>query len=258
MYFHAGGGLAFDPPTEANQAFDEYVSDPAKPAPFSNDKSTGFPHACPVEDQRFAASRPDVLVYETEPLEEDLTFAGALVGFIEPGAMRYGAITETKLPAMLSRRNAPASWPHGIYLTYFEAMFRNGAREFLPKDWPATEAHFKLCELYGVPPRPMKWKLQLKPATGDPFWYEWNGTGEPGLKIGDHHQGCEVLAIQRVPLHDYTKGLGEQHGRFHGLASPCLSTRILADHPWREEKLKPETRKQKLDDGNPHSAGPGG
>jgi len=29
-----------------------------------------------LEDQRFAASRPDVLVYETEPLEEDLTLAG--------------------------------------------------------------------------------------------------------------------------------------------------------------------------------------
>ncbi len=79
LYFHAGGTLAFDPPTDpAPSAFDEYGSDPAKPVPYSNDKSTGYVHAYPVEDQRFAASRPDVLVYETEPLEEDLTLAGPI------------------------------------------------------------------------------------------------------------------------------------------------------------------------------------
>ena len=31
-----------------------------------------------TEDQRFAAQRPDVLVYKTEPLEEDLTIAGPI------------------------------------------------------------------------------------------------------------------------------------------------------------------------------------
>ncbi len=77
LFFRASGGLAYEPPTDAD-AFDEFVSDPAKPVPFTNDKSTGYPRAYPVEDQRFAASRPDVLVYETEPLEEDLTFAGPL------------------------------------------------------------------------------------------------------------------------------------------------------------------------------------
>src|SRR5437870_5964181 len=40
--------------------------------------TTDYPRSYPVHDQRFAAARPDVLVYETEPLEEDLTFAGPL------------------------------------------------------------------------------------------------------------------------------------------------------------------------------------
>jgi uncharacterized protein len=40
--------------------------------------ATGYPRSYPVEDQRFAASRTDVLVYATEPLEEDVTFAGPL------------------------------------------------------------------------------------------------------------------------------------------------------------------------------------
>lgn len=78
LYFRPQGALAFSPPTEDANAFDEYVSDPAKPVPTSNEPSTGYPTAYPVEDQRFVASRPDVLVYETEPLSEDLTFAGPL------------------------------------------------------------------------------------------------------------------------------------------------------------------------------------
>ena len=78
LYFRAGGALAFDPPGEGADAFDEYISDPAKPVPFTMEVTTDYPRSYPVHDQRFAAARPDVLVYETEPLEEDLTFAGPL------------------------------------------------------------------------------------------------------------------------------------------------------------------------------------
>jgi putative CocE/NonD family hydrolase len=77
LYFRAGGALGFEPPNGAD-SFDEYVSDPAKPVPYTLEFTTGYPRGYPVHDQRFAASRPDVLVYETEPLEEDLTFAGPL------------------------------------------------------------------------------------------------------------------------------------------------------------------------------------
>jgi uncharacterized protein len=77
LYFRADGALAFDPPSDSN-AFDEYVSDPAKPVPYTLEFTTGYPRSYPVHDQRFAASRPDVVVYETEPLEEDITFAGPL------------------------------------------------------------------------------------------------------------------------------------------------------------------------------------
>ena len=55
---------------------DEYVSDPAHPVPFVDYISSSVPQRYMVDDQRFAARRPDVLVYETEPLEEDVTFAG--------------------------------------------------------------------------------------------------------------------------------------------------------------------------------------
>ncbi len=78
LYFRPGGTLGFDPPTEGTDAFDEYVSDPAKPVPYTADPSTTYPRAYPIEDQRFASCRPDVLNYETEPLEDDLTFVGPL------------------------------------------------------------------------------------------------------------------------------------------------------------------------------------
>src|SRR6266436_1614058 len=78
LYFRVGGALDFKPPSESADAFDEYVSDPAKPVPFTLEVTTDYPRSFPVHDQRFAATRPDVLVYETEPLEEDLTIAGPI------------------------------------------------------------------------------------------------------------------------------------------------------------------------------------
>ncbi len=78
LFFHDRGVLNFDAPSASEDGFDEYVSDPAKPVPYTLEMTTGYPRSYPVHDQRFAASRPDVLIYETEPLEEDLTFAGPL------------------------------------------------------------------------------------------------------------------------------------------------------------------------------------
>jgi putative CocE/NonD family hydrolase len=78
LYFQAHGALGFNAPGAAGDAFDEYISDPAKPVPYTLEHTPGYPRGYPTHDQRFAASRPDVLVYETEPLEEDLTFGGPL------------------------------------------------------------------------------------------------------------------------------------------------------------------------------------
>jgi putative CocE/NonD family hydrolase len=75
MYFREAGGLSFESPGEAD-ASDSYVSDPSKPVPWVGYTAQTMPEEYMVADQRFAASRPDVLVYVTEPLEEDLTLAG--------------------------------------------------------------------------------------------------------------------------------------------------------------------------------------
>jgi putative CocE/NonD family hydrolase len=75
LYFHAGGRLSFDPPTEADAA-DAYESDPAHPVPYTQEVTLARTREYMVEDQRFVADRPDVRVYRTEPLTEDVTFAG--------------------------------------------------------------------------------------------------------------------------------------------------------------------------------------
>ncbi|MFP3942024.1 MAG: CocE/NonD family hydrolase [Thermoanaerobaculia bacterium] len=109
LYLRGGGGLAFEPPAaggetagepgvssaaeagrgaaggpeepgEAARAggFDAFVSDPAKPVPYTMEITSRWARKYMTEDQRFAAWRPDVLVYRSGPLEEDLTLAGPL------------------------------------------------------------------------------------------------------------------------------------------------------------------------------------
>ena len=68
----------FRPPAAAEEAFDEYVSDPAKPVPHIPIISNQMYAPYMVSDQRFAGRRTDVLVYQTEPLTGDVTFAGPL------------------------------------------------------------------------------------------------------------------------------------------------------------------------------------
>jgi hypothetical protein len=79
LYFQPKGRLSFAAPVGGGaEAFDEYVSDPNKPVPYTMELNNGWSKNYMTEDQRFAARRPDVLVYETEPLEKDLTLAGPL------------------------------------------------------------------------------------------------------------------------------------------------------------------------------------
>ena len=82
LYLLPGGKLGFSAPPASAEKYDEYVSDPAKPVPYrqrptldgsSPDSTWG---EWLVDDQRHAASRPDVLVYETEPLKQPVRIAG--------------------------------------------------------------------------------------------------------------------------------------------------------------------------------------
>lgn len=94
FYCHASGVLSNQLDEEAQQSFTEFVSDPAKPVPYSKRPIMGFWQGMPnskdsrfersgilwkVEDQRFVSDRPDVLVFQTEPLEESVEVTGEII-----------------------------------------------------------------------------------------------------------------------------------------------------------------------------------
>lgn len=82
LYLLPGSQLGFEPPAKGAAAFDEYVSDPAKPVPYRARPTLALGDEAStwgdwlVDDQRHAATRTDVLVYETAPLKEPLRIAG--------------------------------------------------------------------------------------------------------------------------------------------------------------------------------------
>lgn len=61
-----------------------FISDPQKPVPYSEDIKMVFtPRKYMTDDQRFAARRPDVLVYETDVLDEDMTLSGDIMAKLQ-------------------------------------------------------------------------------------------------------------------------------------------------------------------------------
>ncbi|HYE56374.1 MAG TPA: CocE/NonD family hydrolase [Chitinophagaceae bacterium] len=77
MYLQADGKLGWEKPA-AKGGFSEYVSDPANPVPYTEDVHFSRTIGYMTDDQRFAGRRPDVLVFETGVLTEDVTLAGPL------------------------------------------------------------------------------------------------------------------------------------------------------------------------------------
>jgi putative CocE/NonD family hydrolase len=80
LFLHENGRLSMAPPDNASgkAAYDEYVSDPEKPVPFSDKNAFGMTPEYMVEDQRFVARRPDVVVYKADVLKKDFTIAGPI------------------------------------------------------------------------------------------------------------------------------------------------------------------------------------
>jgi putative CocE/NonD family hydrolase len=88
LYLQPGHGLAFAAPAASDQAYDEYVSDPARPVTYrlrpirptySQDSTWG---RWLVDDQRFAEDRPDVLTYTSAVLTAPVRIAGQPVAHL--------------------------------------------------------------------------------------------------------------------------------------------------------------------------------
>ena len=78
IYLQQGGKLSWNKPT-AKSSFSEYISDPAHPVPYTEDIHFSRTRDYMTDDQRFASRRPDVLTFETDILDNDLTVAGTVI-----------------------------------------------------------------------------------------------------------------------------------------------------------------------------------
>jgi putative CocE/NonD family hydrolase len=75
LYLQENGGLEWSQP-QLLTSFSEYISDPAKPVPYTEDVHFNRTREYMTDDQRFAERRPDVLTFKTAILTEDVTVTG--------------------------------------------------------------------------------------------------------------------------------------------------------------------------------------
>jgi putative CocE/NonD family hydrolase len=157
LYFHDNGRLTFEPPR--TDGFDEYVHDPSKPVPFSAETRTTQGHLWMIEDQRFAATRPDVLVYESEPLAEDITIAGPILANLFASTSGTDADFVVKLIDVLpGDAPNPDPNPTGVRMGHFQMLlagevFRAKYRQSYENPSPmvagqVTQVQFDLRDRY--------------------------------------------------------------------------------------------------------------
>jgi putative CocE/NonD family hydrolase len=80
LYFGENGQLSINKPLNEKTIF-EYTSDPAKPVPYTSQTEglTFTPRNFMSDDQREASRRPDVLTFETDILDNEITIAGEIL-----------------------------------------------------------------------------------------------------------------------------------------------------------------------------------
>ncbi len=144
LYFHANGRLSFDPPAAASrEAFDAYVSDPAKPVPYRPRpiEPTYAPRGSGwstwlLEDQRFVDGRPDVLTYVTDALTEDIVIAGEITAKLFASTTGQDADWVVKLIDVYPEEYTPNFRLGGFELMIANDVFRGRYHQSFEKPVP--------------------------------------------------------------------------------------------------------------------------
>ncbi len=128
LYFGAGEKLSFETtnykPETAN-LFSEYISDPKKPVPYTNGIYRRRNNEYMVEDQRFAASRPDVIMFETDSLSNDIMLAGRITADLFVSTTGTDADFIVKVIDVLPENEiTPQGAPRGTSMADFERLVR--------------------------------------------------------------------------------------------------------------------------------------
>jgi putative CocE/NonD family hydrolase len=142
LFLGGNGTLSFtDSPIQAS---DEYVSDPAKPVPVLAGIGAGMPGDYMTYDQRFASRRPDVLVYQTSPLEHDVTVAGSITPVLKVSTSGTDSDFIVKLIDVYPNDYPnPDPNPAGVQMGGYQQLvrgepFRGKYRESMAKPAPFT------------------------------------------------------------------------------------------------------------------------
>jgi putative CocE/NonD family hydrolase len=135
-------------PKGPNGGFDEYVSDPANPVPYIDGVHSGRDNQYIVTDQRFAAQRPDVLSYQTDPLSSDLTITGRLRSDIWLSSTGTDADLIVKLIDVYPDSSSNPGYQRLVRAEVFRCKFRNSYEkpEALTPGQPA-EIAFNMNEI---------------------------------------------------------------------------------------------------------------
>jgi hypothetical protein len=141
-YFGEKGSLATSKP-RLSRSVSEYESDPAKPVPYTEKTGANRNNEYMAEDQRFAANRPDVLVFQTDSLASDLTLTG------EISANLYVSMTGSDADFIVKVIDVrPDGFQQMVRAEVFRGKFRNSFSkpEPFPKD-KIEKVSFKLNEV---------------------------------------------------------------------------------------------------------------
>lgn len=165
LYLNAEKGLSSESPADSKDseqpAFSEFVSNPDDPVPYRQRQDIRLqftPRGYMSDDQRFAASRPDVLTFQTEPLTEDLTVSGKLLAHLKVSTTGSSADWVVKLidvhpgDATRTEGSDPSVNFNGLQMMvrseFIRGRFRNGyetPEPFVPNE--VTEINLPLQDV---------------------------------------------------------------------------------------------------------------
>ena len=134
LYFREQSALAAGPPSQTGEAYDSYLSDPAHPVPYRprpispTYPGPGWPTWL-LEDQRFVELRPDVAMWETEPLMEDVHVAGDIIAHLFASTTGSDADWIVKLIDVYPEDYKPDPRLGGYELIVADEVFRGRFRK---------------------------------------------------------------------------------------------------------------------------------
>lgn len=147
FYLEPGLSLGFSHPPDAkgSAAYDEYVSDPAKPVPYIHrpvrwDDGDQWKYWL-TSDQRHVDGRPDVLTYVTAPLSAPLQISGAPIANVFASTSGTDSDWVVKLidvyPDIVPSQPELGGYELGIAMDIFRGRYRESFVE--PKPIPANQ-----------------------------------------------------------------------------------------------------------------------